>query len=197
MPRQVGIGGRLDFAALADSTITVADPSGRVVGATLDQSRVFHPDLIGEWLFEIRDGTGVAALFPVYAGMVPPEITVLEVHPPPVDAEAAAKGFRTAFDGARDAYGMTPLGDDTLLASAARAMVRQRTSAPDLAAQLGYDVDKIWRIECIARTIEGCVDQVLWNPRARPALLATTADVGVAAELVSQGIHVVAIIGTR
>jgi hypothetical protein len=189
------VGGRLKLQALPGATLVVANPRGEVTSGGMDTGTTLTMGLPGEWLLQIEDAQGIAVVFPIYVGIVPPEAPVIEHGPAPTNSDDLSAAFQTLFDSVRGAYGAEPLESDLLIGSAARAMMAQRTgSAAEVARHLGYAVDSTWRIECQARTVESCIDQMLWNPKARPAMLVDHGHLGVSAELTSSGVHVIALI---
>lgn len=198
-PRQIDIGGVLSFAPMSGAELAVADPIGVVKTYRLDEPRDVHVDVAGEWLVEVRDPQGLIALFPVYAGMVPPEAAVLTERQRPASGDHATTEFRALLNEVREIYGRAPYAEDLLIQSAANALVDKTTtsSASELAKTLGYDQDRTWKLSCTARTLADCADRLLWNPRARPALLVEQADAGLAAELVAEGVHVVVLVAAR
>ena len=196
-PRQVEVGGQLTFAAQPSAELTVADPVGGVFTVSLERERITNVDVAGEWLVELRDDDGVLALFPVYAGMVPPETPVLEERERPQNAEEAEQGFRALLEQIRDAYGQPMYRSDVLIQAAAQSLLRTRTPTDEIASKLGYAPEHTWKISCRARTLADCADKLLWNPRARPALLVREADLGLTAELAADGVHVVVLVAAR
>lgn len=196
-PRQVEIGGQLAFTPQPGVKLTVADPVGSVTTVSLERERVTHVDVAGEWLFELKDDQGTLALFPVYAAMVPPETPVLEERARPLSAEEAVTGFAELLGQIREIYGQPPYRTDVLLQSAARSLRDKKSSSAEIARTLGYAPETTWKISCRARTLADCADKLLWNPRVRPALLTTDADLGLNAQLVPDGVHVVVLVAAR
>ena len=198
IPRQLPIGGTLILPELKGRTLIVATPRGEVVTASLDREQRIPTPIPGEWLFQIRDSAGTAALFPVYVGIMPPEDPVIQAQEPPVDNEALERDFRSLLFEVRGAYGRGPLTEDLLISSAARSMLANRAGgAAEVAEKLGYPKDSLWRVACRARTVESCMDQILWNPEVRPALLLPEGHLGIAAELTAQGVRVIALFATE
>ncbi len=199
LPRQVELGGQLTFPAQPGVELTVADPVGGLSRLALDEQRVVHADVAGEWLFELRRDDALLALFPVYVAMVPPEAPVLTDRGRPTSEQDALEGFQEVLTEIREVYGLPDYRPDPLLAAAARAAAHGRVSdtMPELARRLGYDPARAWKITCRARTLADCADKLLWNPRARPALLARDADAGLGASIVPDGVHVVVLVGAR
>lgn len=199
-PRQVPLDYELRFDAQPGVSLTVADSVGVVRKMTLDAERAIRVDAAGEWLFEFRDDDGLIALFPIYAAMVPPETKVLSRQSGRVESAAdAANGFVEILAEVREIYGLPGYEDDPLIQAAAASFASGRTasSVAAVAKNLGYDPDRTWKITCRARTLTDCADQILWNPRARPALFTPRADLGLAAELVGDGVTVVVLVAAH
>ena len=198
-PRQVEVGDALAFSPQPGVELTIADPSGVVTTMDLGSERVVHADLPGEWLVETRDEKGVISLYPVYAGLVPPEATVLATVDHPSSDEDAEKTFARILTDVRATYGRKPYSNDPLLDAATTSMGsgRAATRAADVARNLGYRPETTWKISCRGRTLTECADHVLWNPRARSALLATDADAGIVATLTGDGVSVVVLVAAR
>lgn len=184
LPRQLQIGSRLDLPVLPSGEATVSAPDGRLFRAPMAIAQPIEVDQQGEWLVEVRADDRRVALFPVYAGMMPPDEALITPLGRPESAERADAQVRAAWQDIRGAYGRGPLVDDTMLASAARSALTQGSAnAGEVAQTLGYPEEKIWHIECRAKTVESCLDQIVWNPASRPALLHAGGHQGLAIEL--------------
>jgi len=194
IPRQLPVGSQLPLPEVPGAQLIVANPRGEVTTASLDRAQTIPTPFPGEWLFKIRDADGTVALFPIYVGILPPAEPVISAQEPPLSDDELVQDFRTLLIEVRGAYGRGDLGDDLLIGSAARSVLaNSRSSSAELADKLGYDPEHVWRVECKARTLEACMDQMLWNPLARPALLVEEGHLGLAGELTGQGVRVVAL----
>jgi len=194
-PRQIARGDSLTLPAVAGAQYVVCDPNGAVVQGALDVAQDFTMDIDGEWLFEIDDADGRVALFPVYVGMMPPEIGLLEWGPAATTSDEATARVSTLLADIRGAYGASPWLPDLFLDQAAQTLLTDASKSTDsIASALGYPAEKFWRWECTAHSVEACLDQNLWDPHARPALLTDTQFLGLGTEVRSGAVHVVALI---
>lgn len=198
-PRQVPVGGSIQLPVIEGGSFVMADSDGGVQTGSTEIEQRFTLGRDGEWLFEIRDDEGTLALFPVYCGVVPPELALFESTGPTLpDADAAEEHALDLLQEVRAIYGARAWERDPMLDSAARSVLRDGTSsAHDLARRLGYDPALFARWECSAASVEGCLDKVLWKPQSRPALLGDTEVLGVAARLGPTGVHLVALIAAE
>ncbi|MEZ4241421.1 MAG: hypothetical protein R3F59_35775 [Myxococcota bacterium] len=172
VPRQLPTGGTLSLPALPGTEIWVADPLGNLDHGTLDVPFTRTTDVEGEWLVEVRDARGPIASFPVYVGMVPPNLALLVPSQPPTNWQDADDLTVGLVEDLRNAYGMRMYGTDPLLDAALKASVDAPTfDTRAVALQVGVEPGSLWRWECRSATIEGCLDQILWDVRARPGLL--------------------------
>lgn len=191
LPRQIQVGGRIDLPVVAGAEATISAPDGRLFRASLEIPQPIEADQRGEWLVEVRQADRRIALFPIYAGMMPPEEVLIEPMGRPESAQRAEEQVRQAWQNARGAYGREPLEDDTMLTAAARSAITEgAANSAQVSQTLSYREDRIWFIECRAKTIEACMDQIVWNPAARPALLQIAGHQGLAVTLSDTEIHV-------
>jgi hypothetical protein len=175
----------------------VADPFGRLSGGELHAPWTSTAEEPGEWLVEVRDDLGPIAVFPVYVGLVPPDLTLLVPGDPPRDEAEALREVDRRLAEVRDAYGLRPFDADPLLAAAAvRALQTPSVSVEDLAGPTGVPASRLWRMGCVGATVESCLDAVAWDVRSRPALLAERALVGRVAEVGEGGVHLVLVVGS-
>ncbi len=194
MPRQARSGSSLTLPVVDGGTYAVSDPDGRLWEGGLDAPQPFSLVAPGEWLFEIRKAGVTEALFPIYVGMIPPELGLLGTAQPSAEPIGRAAEL---LDGIRDAYGAAPWIRDPLLDSGARALLAKTGDVASLAAALGFDPDEAAKWECRGSTVESCLDRILWDPRSRPALLGDSRRVGYAAEVDANGLHLVTFIAGR
>ena len=194
-PRQVRRGETVHIPSIAGAKYMVGDPNGGLVEGSLDVAQDFEVDIDGEWLFEVADAEGQIALFPIYVGMMPPDVGLLTWAPPPATSEALIERVDTLLSDVRGAYGAQRWLRDSFLDQAAQNLLRhpEKTTA-SVATALGYPLETTWKWECKAHSIEACLDQILWDPLARPALLTESEFLGLAAAVNGREIHLVALI---
>lgn len=194
IPRQLPAGGRLSLPAVPGGTVWVADPFGRLDHGPLDVPFTRTTDATGEWLVEIDDGQGTIAEFPVYVGMVPPDLSLLVPGTPPTSWQEADDSAWYTLRGLREAYGMPMYGEDPLLDAALATSNGSAFDPKSVAPQLGVSPANLWRWECQATTVEGCLDAVLWDVRARPGLLTRRAVFARQVELNTKGVRIVMLV---
>ncbi|MFT4623537.1 MAG: hypothetical protein ACI8PZ_002193 [Myxococcota bacterium] len=193
-PRQLHLGGRIDLPALPGCAYAVATPDGLLFEGSLEIAQRFDLEVPGEWLFRVEDAAGTVALFPVYAGMIPPETTLLD------DADLAVVGsvlerVDRMLARVRELYGAEPWVRDVRMDAAAESMLSD--TPPNLkavAGSLGYDPATFSRWGCTGTSVEDCLDRVIWDPRSRPGLLGNTRDMGLAVRVGAGRVRIVALI---
>jgi hypothetical protein len=196
VPRQLPAGGTLTLPALPGLRALVADPSGTLTEGELHTTWTTTTDETGEWLVEVRDERGQVALFPIYVGLVPPELDLLIPTEPPLDDAAAVAMAREVFAEVREAYGLRPLGADPILDAVARSWQSDPAMpVADVARLAGTDPARTWRWECRGSSMESCVDSIVWDVRARQGLLLDEVLWGLTAQVGPNGVHVVAAVG--
>jgi hypothetical protein len=194
-PRQVRRGDNIRLPPIAGAKYIVGDPNGGLVEGSLDIAQDFEFDIDGEWLFDIVDSEGQIALFPIYVGMMPPDVGLLTWAPPPTTPEAIIERVDALLRDIREAYGAQRWLRDSFLDQGAENLLLHPEKMPaSIASALGYKPESTWKWECKARSIEACLDQILWNPLARPALLTDSEFLGLAAAVNGRDIHLVALI---
>ncbi len=194
-PRQVEVGGAVNLPSIAGAQYFVCDPDGNVVGGALEIPQQFTLDIDGEWIFSVVDKKGPIALFPVYVAMMPPEVGLFEPGQQVHTGDEALARVAAVLTDLRGAYGLKPWLRDAFLDQAAQGMLSNpEKTAKSVANTLGYAPDATWKWECRGRSVEACLDQILWDPRARPALLTDSEFLGLGAEVMRGGVHVVALI---
>lgn len=195
LPRQLPVGATLKIPAVPGAEVWVADPYGRLDHGVLEMPFTRTTDAAGEWLVEVRDRTGALANFPVYVGMVPPDLGLLAPGPLPSEWQDADALVVDILAELREAYGFRPYADDLLLQTAARSAAADPTlDVKSIAPQIGLPPASVWRWECQAPTIEGCLDAILWDVRARPGLLSTRAIYGREIQLTTNGVRIVLVV---
>jgi hypothetical protein len=191
IPRQLPTGGTLVLPAIPGTQVWVADPYGRLDAGQLDVPYTRTTDVEGEWLVEIRDARGVIATFPVYVGMVPPNLGLLVPGEVPTNWQDADDLVVGLVEDLRAAYGTRMYGSDPLLHAALRASVDAATfDTRAVAQQVGVAPESLWRWECRSSTVEGCLDQILWDVRARPGLLVDRGAYARHVELNTKGVRI-------
>lgn len=196
LPRQLPVGGALALPAVPGGRATVVDPAGRAVEGPLEVPWTTTVEQAGEWLVEVRDAGGAAALFPLYVGMVPPDLELLVPTPLPGTSAEAEALARRAVDRVRDAYGLSPLQEDPILQAAARAwQVDGSVPVAEVARRAGLAPSSAWRWTCAGTSVESCVDTIVWDVRARPGLLVADGLWGVVAEVSNGQVRLVAAVG--
>lgn len=190
-PRQLPKGARLKLPAQPGVRFAVADPTGKLFEGHLELEWSTAVDVTGEWLIELRDAQGIAARFPVYVGMVPPDISLLDGGEPPVNAPLASDQAYDVIDRVREAYGLREPQVDTLLQSAVPwAQLNPKLDPAEIAKRVGIDPDNLWRMDCSGGTVEICLDPIVWDPKARPALLSHRLLLGIGADIRPDGVRV-------
>ncbi|MBX2796663.1 MAG: hypothetical protein KTR31_03305 [Myxococcales bacterium] len=190
-PRQLARGARLKLPAMEGVRFAVADPQGKLSEGHLDVEWSTGADTDGEWLVELRDQGGLLARFPIYVGLVPPDGALLRAGDAPANAQEAVAQVQEVLASVRSVYGLRSPQVDTLLQSAVPWVQLNRSlTASEIGARVGVEEGSMWRFDCTADTVEICLDEMVWDPRARPALLADQLLLGIGADLAPNGVHV-------
>ena len=194
IPRQLAVGGALRLPAVPGATYAVADANGILVTGDLSAGASIDTPSQGEWLVEIRKEQPLAT-FPVYVGIVPPQLMLIEKTVPVRDANEALARATQLLATIRSAYGSPPPARDFLLDAGARSLLAQPDS--DVAGILGsMGIPRadaaVW--DCNGGTIEVCIDAMIWIPENRRALLDDTARLGLAASVDGGGVRLVGIL---
>jgi len=197
IPRQLALGSVMRLPAVGPgTTFTAASPTGEVSEGHLELGWSTETNIAGEWLIEIREGTTRVALFPVYVGVPPPTLSLLPTGEAPQNGAVAERRAKDLLTQVREAYNLNPPGEDPMLQGAVPwAMANATgTTAPEIARRVGVDASDLWRLDCRAATVEACLDQILWDPAARPALLANRVWWGAGATVNSDGVRMLLIL---
>jgi hypothetical protein len=195
MPRQLPVGATLKIPAVPGAEVWVADPFGRLDHGQLDIPFTRTADVAGEWLVELRDREGPLASFPVYVGMVPPDLGLLVPSPLPTEWQEADNLVVDLLADIRSAYGFRPYENDLLLQTAAQsAAADPNLDVKMIAPQVGLPPSNVWRWDCQAANVETCLDAILWDVRARPGLLASRALFGRHVSLTTSGVRIVLVV---
>jgi hypothetical protein len=195
VPRQVPKGGSITVPAVPGAIGRVADPEGAVRSGELTQEWSSTLELEGEWLFEIERDGFILARFPLYVGLVPPDIALLVPSAPPQDAPNADALAVTRLAEVRDAYGLPPLERDPMLDAASRTVVSAPDVGPEvLATRAGIPPGELWRFTCSAQTVETCLDKVVWRVDARTGLLAEEGLFGLTSAVSPKGVELALVV---
>jgi hypothetical protein len=195
LPRQVPAGQVLTIPAIAGTTLVIGSPDGEVTQLPLDVPA--HPtlDRVGEWLFEVRDATGTAARFPIYAGMPAPRLDLFRGAALPSDIDERAG---LLLDAIRSTYGGTPFKrDETLDSVAAAVLAGTLHDVGPALDKLGFNGKEVGVWSCESDTLEGCLDQVMWKPESRRAILVDYPLLGVAIESAASKVRLVALMAAE
>jgi hypothetical protein len=198
IPRQLPVGGTLQLPSVKGAQLTVADPYGMLEQGNLEAPWSKVLDVSGEWLFEVKDSLGLAALFTIYVGVVPPDLHLLVPSRVPVSWQEADNRTAETVARVREAYGLPPFGTDPLMAAAARTVAENpTTNTAELAPRVGINSDELWRWECQAPTVEACIDAILWDVRSRPGWLTPNGLYGRDVKLTNLGVQIVLLVGAQ
>ena len=191
-PRQLPRGAVFTLPKLPGATFEVADGLGRVQAGRLDLAQTFTADAPGEWVVKIMHGTRVIAWYPLYVERIPPTEPIVGTR---TEGDVLER-TEALVDAVRERHGLGPLDVDLLFDTAA-ARLLQDGSMPSgtLAARVGWDPKKLARWDVRGPTVAAALDRVIWEPAARPALLARTGRLGLAVEEDGSGVHIVVVIG--
>jgi hypothetical protein len=196
LPRQLPEGAQLVLPPVPGARYALADPDGLLQEGPLDVGRTITTEITGEWVVQIDDDRGTVALFPVYVGLVPPELGLFAEASRGVgvvDGESRAEALLSEI---RGIYGLRSWDRDPLLDAAARsAMSDPELNAMALSRRLGFEPGQLSRWDCRGPSIEACLDEVLWAPRARPALLGDTDLLGLTTRTEGNQVRLIALIG--
>ena len=176
IPREVSVQTPLKFPKIEDATLEISNPLGVWTKAPLTKSKTVNLDTEGEWVVAITDKDGDLARFTLYAGTkVPEEAIILGPALPVKDDAAAIEVAKDILIDARRTYGLGPLSPDPYLNSTAEAWLNTRTDVTD---------SNVSQWKCRSRTVEDCMDQMIWIPEYRKGLLqASSKYVGFAAKV--------------
>lgn len=173
MPRRVDLGDELRLPEVADFTYRIADADGTLREGPLDRGFSITTSIEGEWLVQVVDKEGIAAMFPVYVGMDPPIENLLPPHPKSLrDPETGRDHLVELLTMVRDTYDLGMWQSDKALDRlAGELLARAPKDATAYALDSGSVEEplKVW--SCTAPYIEACVDALVWDPRQRYALI--------------------------
>ncbi len=192
-PRQLPLEAAFTLPVLAGATFEVADGVGSVRTGRLDLAQTFTVDVAGEWLVKVSDAQGTVARFPIYVQQTPPTAPVLALDVP---EGTLAQQADALIDQLREGYDRDSLEADLLFQSAAAKLLGDPSlDTPTLAGRLGWPEARLARWDVHAATLLGALDQVIWEPAARAALLAPSGQIGVAAAEEEGRVHLVVLVG--
>jgi hypothetical protein len=178
VPRVVGVGATV---ALGSGDWAVSDPLGNL----REVNGAFKADLEGEWMVGARLGGKPLATFPVYVGNPPPVKPPLQCS---VTSGTLDERVGRAVEDVRAWYGFASLEHDGSLDSVARARLRQRLAGDELPpveeqlARAGFVDVPVAGAECVAPTVEACLEKIWWTPERRAVLVGDLAAYGVAVQ---------------
>lgn len=195
VPRQLAQGAELALPALPGASYAISDANGRLLSGSLDEPVSLTVATRGEWLVQVDDARGSAALFPVYVGLVPPDLPVIEdARSVRTDVEAIARA-EELLDIVRATYDAEPLHRDFMLDAGARSLLQGGgTTREGVIASLGLSPAETALWECQGVTVEACLDGMIWRPRNRSALLDDASGLGLAASVGAEGVRLVGIL---
>lgn len=197
-PRQVEVGHRLTLPATPGARWVLVDPVGGVISGSLDTSAEHVLDVTGEWLVQVEDAQGVAAKFPIYVGMAPPKLGLLDDEGAPLNDDELRRRATDLLQELRLVYGLEEWTGDVLLQATARNALSEGVDDVDaLARRLGFDPRRFGKLECRAITVEDCVDRMVWSPTTRSALLSRTTLWGLAARREQPGVRILALVAAE
>ncbi|MEZ4319450.1 MAG: hypothetical protein R3F61_18185 [Myxococcota bacterium] len=195
IPRQLPEGGSFTIPANPGARWMVSDANGELLHGELDAPATVECNSVGEWMVEIVPATGASALFPVYVGMVPPELALIRTVTAVRTPADALHRAETLLREVRDAYGSTALQRDFVLDAGARSLLRgDAGSADGVRTSLGLDPAGTMLFQCSGTTVEACIDTVVWKPENRLALLDDQSALGLAADVDGSGVQLVGIV---
>lgn len=196
IPRQVAIGGALEFPAIAGATLSIADANGHMKRLPMDEAISLTAGTRGEWLVQIERSDAIAALFPVYVGIVPPELPLIDTVRPVVSSTDAIARAESLLSDIRLAYGVEGVQRDFMLDAGARSLLSGGTTTPaGVVGSLGLVPANTATWSCDGASIEACLDTMIWRPENRLALLDEGTMLGLAAAVDPQGVRLVGILG--
>ena len=193
-PRHVAAGSTVVIPSLAGCTYLVASPNGALLEGSSELGTRVSVDIPGEWLFELRNAQGTVALWPIYVGIIPPELGLFDEIGTSESTDMEAQ-LQSTIAGIREAYDLPQQRRAELLDAAARA-IHEDGERPlsNVARGVGYEPDTVGMWSCRGPTIESCLDKVLWNPRARGSFLGLQNEYGWVVEASEGQLHVVAVV---
>lgn len=186
----------LVLPAVPGARVRLADPEGRLTEHDLGAPVALELEEPGEWLVEVRDAEGIAALFPLYVGMELPDEDVFPPDPLPLEsAEAALAEAVDLLAEAREGYGLPAWDRDPLLDAVARRLLAEPDADPaDVLADLGLS-GPVLSFRCAATDVVACLDATWWRLEDRRAHLAPGPDLlGIAAALEHGTLHLSAVV---
>jgi hypothetical protein len=194
VPRRAAAGTVIELPGIPGAVLEVADPGGGLVrGEPGERGRVVLTRA-GEWLLRLATPEQEIARFPVYVDVPPPSEPALRLAAASAvgDEEEAVERAQALLSRVRDLYGLRPwMAEGLLDAAAGHFAAYTDVRAADAVAAVGLSGEAVaWACDDV--TVEGCIDQWLWDPRRRNTWLdADPASVGLWASLDSRGLHLV------
>ena len=191
IPREIPIQTPLKLPAIPNAQLQVVGPTGSLKTQPLTQEVTLHLDHEGEWLLSFTTPDRDLARFTVYVGVDAPTDPVIYGPSESVgDDQMAITRAKALISQARQTYGMTPwLVDPYLQSTALKSMESQDKNTLSVTSLgLAETTHRLWT--CKGRTVEDCVDQMIWIPGYRATLLSPHFKyAGISGAIVEQGIE--------
>ena len=195
IPRQIAEGGVFTIPANGGGRYRIADANGYLLEGTLDEPAEVEANSTGEWVVEVVPAEGQSAIFPVYVGMVPPEIPIVSDTASVRSSADVVERAETLLSEIRDIYGASALQRDFVLDAGARSLLRgDATSIDGVRESLALDPAGTMIFHCTGTTVESCMDTVVWRPENRRALFDDASALGLAGNLDAEGATLVGIV---
>lgn len=196
-PRQVEPGTALRLPAIPQASFHVADGAGHLVEEGLDEGATLLMTVPGEWLVVLDDGDGELARFPLFVGVPAREEPLLAAPASDlIGADDPIARAATLLDHVRNTWERPRWLRAALLDAAAQRVLADRSQPLEATlAGLGYAGVQVSLLECRGSTVEDCLDKWVWIPSLRSLLLdARDGDLGLAGEVDTRGVHLVALV---
>lgn len=182
IPREVRRGASLPALGVEARIFSPAGGAARPLPTVLDD--------VGEWMLEVYDDAGVAARLPIQvegrAEEAPPLADGAASGDPVLLAEELVAGVRARYDEA-------DWRDDAMLASVARALLRQG-EVDDLEATVraaGFAETDVAGAVCTAPDVPSCLDRIWWSGPDRSVLVGAWPHLAIAGERGGEGVRLV------
>ncbi len=193
-PRHVSAGSTVVIPAVTGGTYLASSPNGQLLEGSSELGTRVSVDTPGEWLFELRDAQGTVALWPVYVGIIPPDLGLFEEIETSESTDIQAQ-LQDTINGIREAYDLPSQRRADLLDAAARALFEDgKRELSSVARGVGYEPATVGMWSCRGPSVESCLDKVLWNPRSRASFLGPQNEFGWVVEASEGQLHVVAVV---
>jgi hypothetical protein len=194
MPRRAKAGDSLDLPALPGGAARIADVDGQLSAIPLDSGASITLDQPGEWLVVVEDEQGLLARFPVWVDVEPPH-QALPLEVVKGTADVVAIGLLSQV---RELYGEDAYTRDAYLDQAATLLLAD--PAADLTkTPVATALPEGWSSwHCNTRSVDQCVERIVWEPKNRAALLSSDlAFAGAATKRDESGLSVVVVVAAE